>query len=209
MKTTIKLLAIFALMLTTFLQHSSASATEVERFTVQGVGAVFTNTQGCILTNVNVQAYEAVNQFPPENKITTRIVYLIIDQFDTCTNTQLLYAEGNAPVAKKDFRLAGNLDSATLNTTVALVDLQSGATFDVFVNLTWTAIGPLTRSGNNNNNQNHSPECKIHARYKDTYRPAEASGTVSDGTTNFTPEPSLVADFFTVKAGSQFIGCDF
>jgi hypothetical protein len=209
MKTAIKLLAVFALLLTTFLQHSAASATEVEKFTFQGVGAVFASTQGCILTNVNVQAYEAVNQFPPENKITTRIVYLLIDQFDTCTNTQLLYAEGNAPVAKKDFRLAGNLDSATLKTTVTLVDSQFGATFDVFVNLTWTAVGPITRSGNNTNNQNHSPECKIHARYKDTYRPAEASGTVSDGTTNFTPEPSLAADFFTVKAGSQFIGCDF
>src|SRR5215210_1709726 len=98
MKTAIKLLAVFALMLTTFLQHSAASATEVEKFTVQGVGTVFTSTQGCIITNVNVQAYEAVNQFPPENKITTRIVYLLIDQFDTCTNTQLQYAEGNAPV---------------------------------------------------------------------------------------------------------------
>lgn len=208
MKTTIKLLAVLALMLTTFLQHSTASATEVSRFTLQGFGAFLTSTQGCIKTDVYVSAAETVNQYPPEHKISARTVYLTIDRFDTCTNTQLLYAQGSAPVAKKDFQLSGNLDSGTLNTTVTLVDLQSGATFDVFVNLSWTAVGPLTREPNQNMHS-HLPECKIHARYQSTYRPAEVSGTVSDGTTNFTPEPSLVADFVTVKAGDQFIGCDF
>jgi hypothetical protein len=34
-----------------------------------------------------------------------------------------------------------------------------------------------------------------------TFRDATASGTVSDGTTNFTPEPAVFADMGSVKQG--------
>lgn len=168
--------------------------------------AFFSSTEGCVVTDVYVLAREEVSKNPPETRISTLAVHLLLSQFDTCTNTQLLAGIGDTPVAREDFRLAGNLESATLSTTVSLLDLESGTTFDALVNLAWTAFGPLTRESTSF--RYHTPDCKIHTRLQGTMRLAEASGTVSDGTTNFTPEPSLQAQLFTSKSGEMSVGCN-
>jgi hypothetical protein len=45
------------------------------------------------------------------------------------------------------------------------------------------------------------PGFKVLKRFDGTGRPAAASSTVSDGTTNFTPEPALVAELGSIRQG--------
>jgi hypothetical protein len=213
MKTTIKLLAVIALVLVAFGQHSTASAGGgaggIDYFKSKGANALFSSTDpsGCIVTDVFVFAGEEVFQSPPGPRSAAPRASLFISQYDFCTGTQLLAADGFALLADSDLQVSSKLESATLNATVNVFDFVSGTSFDVFVDLTWTGIGPLSRQ--NSHSHFHSPGCTFNNHSNGTFRSAEASGSVSDGATNFTPEPSLGIDIFSVKGGSVTIGCGF
>jgi hypothetical protein len=206
MRTTIKLLAVLALALTTFMQHSTASAATVFKFRGETASAFFSSTDGCIATDVFISATEGVSQNPPGKGDPISQAFIFISQYNFCTDTLLLNAEGFALLSNADFDVSGKLDLATLNTTINVFDFVSNTSFDIFIDLTWTGIGPLSRQSNNSHF--NTPGCKIHSRFRGTFRSAEASGTVSDGTTNFTPEPSLGADLGLVKSGDVVIGCN-
>jgi hypothetical protein len=75
----------------------------------------------------------------------------------------------------------------------------------VSVDLTWTAVGPLIRY--HDVTHSREPGCKINSHLTGYSRPAEASGTISDGTTNFTPYVSSWANLDLVRSGTVTIGC--
>lgn len=206
MKTTIKLLAVIALMLATFSQHSTASAASVFKFRGESVSAFFSSIDGCVETNVFVSATEGNFQSSPGRPSPVSDLFLFISQYDFCTDTLLLSADAFAVLSDEEFEVARKLASATLITTVTAFEHVSETPFDVSVDLTWTAVGPLSRQ----NNKSHfsTPGCKILSRFKGSSRFAEASGSVSDGTTNFTPEPSVDAFITSAKSGDVVIGCN-
>ena len=205
MKTTLKLLMVLVLALTTFMQHSSASAASTFKFRDEGAFAFFSSVDGCILTDVSIFASDSNSQTPPGPGSPSSGTGLFISQYNLCTGEQLLGAEGFAPLADPDFQISGRFESATLSATVSVFDYVSGNTFDVFVDLTWTGVGSLSREGFKF--RSHLPGCKVHTRFRGTFRSAEVSGTVSDGTTNFTLEPGSGAISLT-KGGDVVIGCN-
>jgi hypothetical protein len=103
------------------------------------------------------------------------------------------------------------LDAATLATTVSLTDYSScfdpscvGQPYgDVSVNLTWTATGPATRV--HDVSTVHAPGFTTTSHFSGTFRPATASGTISDGTTNFALLPLQFAQIASVSNGTVTI----
>lgn len=207
MKTTFRLLIGLMFALATFMQNSSVSATEIFKFRGDSVNAFFTNTDGCIETSVFVAATEGVSQNPPRPGSPVSQVALFISQFDFCTGTLLVSAESFSSVPEADFQVSKKLEQATLNTTVTVTNFASDppASFDVFIDLTWTGTGILSRQSNKSHFKN--PGCIIHNRFHGTSRTAEASGSVSDGTMNYTPQPSVEAFIVSAKSGTVIIGC--
>jgi hypothetical protein len=173
-----------------------------------GAEAYFTSVDpsGCIVTDVGVFVRDENFQNPPGSGSPSSWVFLSISQYDYCRNTQLLYADGFTSLAEADFQTTRRLDWATLNTTVTVYNYTSDEFFDVYVDLTWTGSGPLSRQ--NSHFHSHSPGCNINSHFSGTFRFAEASGTVSDGTTNFAAEGSDFAQIFSAKSGDVYVGCN-
>jgi hypothetical protein len=189
MTTTIKLLAVFALAVVSFSQHTTAWAGDNMETKTSSAEAFFSSVDpsGCITTFVWVFAGEPSSQ-----------AGLIIRQYDACTFTLLLDAYGSAELADPEFQVAvGNLASATLETTVNTYDYVSGSSFDVYVDLTWTGIGTPNRY--TSNSQWHDQNCHEISHHHGVSRTAEASGTISDGQTDFAPGPSVEARLYLDK----------
>jgi hypothetical protein len=193
--------------LATFVQHSSASALEHFKFKGESVLSIFTSTDGCIQTQVFVAATQGVSRSLPGPGNPVTEVALFILQEDICTDTRLISAESLSAIPAADFQVDKKLAQAILNTTVTATDYAADppASFDVSIDLTWTATGPLTRA--NDNTHFHTPGCVINNRIHGTSRTAEASGSVSDGTTNYITGPSTQALTMSSNNGVLIIGC--
>jgi hypothetical protein len=205
MKTTIKILIILALALATFGQHSSASAGSNYKFRGDTADAYFSSFDGCVYTDVYVFASDGISQSPPGRGGTSSGTSVSIYKFDSCSETQLLAADGFVSLAASAFQVSSKLGSAKLSATVPVYDYVSGLNLNVSVNLTWTGSGSISRQSYRS--QYNSPGCKTHSSFSGTWRSAEVSGSVSDGTTNYTPVP-FGGSIASVKQGDLFIGCN-
>lgn len=199
---------IFALTLAAALALPSTAwgAGFIARIRGDRVDAFFsrTDSSGCIVTDVFVSGSDTldINHFPPgpSGSSSFSFVFIGISQFDSCTGTQLLAADCPASLTDQDFQVIGvKLDSATLNATVGCFDSVSNLPFDVLVDLDWTAIGD--RMLQSSHIHIRTPGFMVHDNSTGTFRSAEASGSVSDGMINFTPDPSLDANIASVKEG--------
>jgi hypothetical protein len=212
MKSTLKLLATLALVLATFSQYTATRAAPNYGFTFKGLStdASFfsTDPSGCISTGVFVFGLDQALRYPQsENKQPVPQVSVSLYQSNTCTETQLVSAHGEALLGKHDFVVAGNLDSASLSAaTVHMFDYQTGTPFDISVNITWKAVGPVNRQ--NSQYTYNFQNCHANSHYQGTMRFAEATGIVSDGSTNFTPSSSSNAQISSSKSGDVSSGCE-
>ena len=199
MKFTIKLLIMPVLLLATFSPQTAASA-EMNRFQGHSADAYFytTDASGCIQTSVILETGEDI------------IVNIQLFRYDICQNQSLIDAympiSARKQLTKSELKYSGNLDSATLKTTVQLFDYTGNLT-SVSIDLTWIGTGEITKS------QDHytyspSPGCHINFLLQEESRSASASGTVSDGTTNFTPEPADQANLYFARRTATSEGCD-
>lgn len=191
-----------------FVLQSPASAGGIFKFRGEGASAIFTSVDGsgCVWTDVYVNPNEGIFQSPPGKGSPSSGVYMFITQYDSCTATQLIAAEGFASLADPDFQVFGNLSSATLNATVTLFDYVSETSFDVFVDLTWNGTSSVIRESSRYHFS--APGCKFKSRFNGSFRPAVATGTVSDGLTNYTPDPSWGYDIYNARSGEIYIGCN-
>ena len=210
MKPMIKLLAAFALLLATFGQPSTASAGDVSTFKWGSVTAYFPFTSidpsGCLITSATVGGVEERLHTPPGKASTSGLVYVQVSLFNLCTDTRVLNAFGSAPLPTSDLKITGNLSSVTLTTTVNVFDQISGTFFDVFIDLTWRGTGEIIRD--RTHDVFNFEGCHFNIRDDLASRSAQASGTISDGTINFTPEPSISATIFAWQGGEVSHGCD-
>lgn len=131
--------------------------------------AYFHHTEGCLYTTVIVLTGEEF------------LYSLSILQYDECQNQALLMAYGIKHLSKSEIQYLGNLKSVTLTATVPMVDIYNNLSFDGGINLTWTGTGDILVNG------------------KEKYRESPASGTVSNGMINFTPQPATGAAIFLYK----------
>src|SRR5688572_23422736 len=182
MRATIKLLAIFALMLGTFSQHTAASAQAPEKTLLVSASFSSTDPSGRIVTSVDVFAFEPVSSGKPGQGSPESTIHLIIVQRDAQTGTLLMRAsESFFGLAEPDLQISGNLKSAKLNTTLTVFDSVSGTSFDVTINLKWTATGPRIIDNLNFRDITPGPACNEIENARTASRSAEASGTISFG----------------------------
>ena len=211
MKTTIKLVGVLILLLATFGKGITASAGGggggTFKLKGQTATAHFSNVDqsGCIYTDVYIYASEEVVSTQPGPGTPSSGASVSIYQFDTCTGTQLLGADGFVPLTESDFQVSKKLESAGLNTTVTVFDYLSGSSHNVSVALNWSAISPIGRQ----TSQSHYQFAGCHQKYNSngTFRFAQVSGSVSDGVTDFAASPFADATISSVKTGSVSTGC--
>ncbi|HWP92993.1 MAG TPA: hypothetical protein VNN20_12440 [Thermodesulfobacteriota bacterium] len=125
--------------------------------------------------------------------------YITVVQYDYCAGTYL-YADGYSELAGKDFQINKKLISATVDTTIEVYDYYTGNSFPVNVSINWTGSGDIYSGKYHSHFQGFGYSSNYRSNGSSRY--AEASGTVSDGTTNFTPEPSSYAYMDSASYGS-------
>ena len=123
---------------------------------------------------------------------------------------------GYAELTPEQFQLVGNFDSATLSAVVNVCEFEGKDggppappppepnCFDVTVDLTWTGTGAVQTSSGKSSFRFDG--CRVRSTFSNSFRSASAAGAVSDGTTNFTPNPSDFADMSTFSFKDTFIG---
>lgn len=174
------------------------------RFTGQFAEAFFSSVDetGCVVTDVFVAAVDGRSKEAGTPEVSSQ-AFPFISRFDQCTGTQLLAAEGFPILAEPEFQIDRRLTTATLETTIEVFDFVSGTSFPVDVSVSWEGTGDRVRV--KDHSQVKAPGFKLNARFDATFRSAEASGTIWDGTTNFTPEPAVFADMASVKVGELIV----
>ena len=209
MRNTIKLLAVFALMLGTFSQHTAASAGPRQKYRNVSTFIFSYDPSGCISTTVSVFAYEQVILGRPSPGSSDSAVHLLITQFDTCEGRTLRSVDAFSSLADSDLQISGNLGSATLNTTINVYDSVSNSYSDLLIDLTWTGTGSLLHYNRHYKDIWPGAGCKELYHSNEALRYAEASGTVSDGTTNFASgssyDPSTY--LFSNNYAELLVGC--
>jgi hypothetical protein len=122
--------------------------------------------------------------------------YVAVSRYDYCTETYL-YADGST--TQVNLQVGNKLDAASLIATIPVYDYYNDVSFDLAVNLAWTATGPASTSSNHSTFR--GPGYKNVSTFRGTFRPAEATGSISDGTTNFAPNASYWAEIDNIKSG--------
>ena len=194
------LLSLVAFAFSTSAPTARAASGKSVQFKFHGLSAVafFDNLSpdGCIDTFVDVDGSQN-----PVGKQTFSSADVFIGKFDNCMGTLLLLAFGST--FNPTFQVSNKLDSASLSATISVFDEVSGTTFNVSVSTTWMATGPLSHEIGSFHF--HTKNFIENFHFNDAFRDASASGTVSDGTTNFTPSPSVFAQTASFKSGDVTI----
>ena len=204
MKTAIKFVAVLAMLLISLSQPITALAAESAQYSGMGADAYFSNIDGCINTDTFVQGLDF--QYKKPSSEPESYVYLTVSQYNSCTGESIMYVEGFTWVAESDFQVSQKQDTATLTATVSGYDWVSQSNVELYVDLAWTAEGPVTRTKTNEHYK--FPGCHIHEKFTQLTRTGVAYGSVSDGEMNYTPQPSWKASVWEFKSGSVYVGCE-
>lgn len=139
-----------------------------------GVDAFWFYTDGCIETFVGVFGVAGTS------------VGAQLSQRDICTNQLLLDAFTGQGQIQPDDALTVNpgLSKAELHATVTVTDSISGMSFPLYIDLVYDRVGGKGDCSSNPEGPHPPPE-----GVKDIVCSAVATGTVSDGSTNYTPIP--------------------
>lgn len=189
---------------------STASAdvplTGFERFA--DAGAEFSSDVGGVQTQTFVFASDQAVSDPFFGSFEGSFVEIGISQFDPGNprnprDDTFHSFFGFAELAPEQFQLSSDLSAATLNAVVTVCEGPSDC-FDVSIDLTWSPTGEV-RVGSGRANERFNG-CKIHTTFSNSFSDATAAGTVSDGTTNFTPNASDFGHLGSFDAERSFIG---
>jgi hypothetical protein len=179
------------------LAEQPASAADTSRLQFRGRDATTSSETvdgtGCRSTSLYIQATEFAQRVPGDPTLAGGpFVGVFLRQqdncdIDACGNPRtLLDANGFFPLPAGALAIEKNLGSARLHTTVLVTDFVSGSELPLTIDLTWTATGPRSMQ------EQHFVDVLSDQRIVNSSigfsRSASASGTVTDGQTNFTPE---------------------
>ena len=173
------------------------------------VNATFSvlDPSGCTETDTFVSANLPSYQQLPGKPVTTGVASVSIFEYDSCTDTTILDATGlTEALPAGALQVSKQLDHASLTMTLPMTDIDTGATFDVDVNVDWVGTSDIYRDDVNSNDL-YGKGCHVLNRWKGSGRTADASGSVSDGATNYTPTMTQNAEIGFVIDGFEVIGC--
>jgi hypothetical protein len=171
-------------------------------YTSRGNGAdsiwvTSTDETGCISTYTNVGVGDTVAHTQPGAPAEYIGAWVGIYTYDWCQGIWPTNMNGNVMLSDGQFTIDKKLNQATLNATIPVYDEQTGITKYLDVNLTWTGIGDIERI--NNTVTINEPGFKYTSHLNGQFRQARVSGSISDGTTNYTAGQSLSAQIHAAK----------
>jgi len=168
-------------------------------------GFVSTDPTGCVETDVFVSANSGTEQDHP-GTLRYGVASVSVFVYDVCTDTVVRQAVGlDDALEAGQFQVSQQLDHAVLDATIEVTDIDTGASYPMTVDVTWTGTSDITRNHSNTNDL--FPGCHVINRWKGSGRDAVAAGVVSDGSSNLTPEASQGAEIGYVVDGFEIIGC--
>ena len=191
---------------------AAATRASAETFDVKGAGATtdpfFARDRGggCVVTSVRLGVFEEVTRRggPPAP---SSMIFLSVYKANECTGEVLLSADANRALADGDFVVQGNLERATLATSVDARDQVCGCTIPIEVDLTWTAIGPVDASRVHERSVPPGGSAGLRSGVSAS-RQATAVGTISDGSANFVQDAISIDHISTYESGT-IIRTDF
>jgi hypothetical protein len=157
-----------------------------------------TDGSGCVFVGAWVDANIGRSQSPPGRGSLDGVVNINFIQYDGCNSVYLIWAAGWEYLTGQELTVSGS--SARLIKDVQVWDDVSQSLYWVTVDLAWSPTGPAVRQSDHEHVQ--WPGFNLNYRWSGTYRPAEATGSISDGVTNFTPETSFDGNFGTGRTMS-------
>jgi hypothetical protein len=163
-------------------------------------GAVFgtTDPSGCVFSQVRVGAVDGRVKQAGQPTSPSQ-VYVLVSEYNACTDTGLLAAAGQASLPADTFVVDGQLNTARLVTTAAVYDYVSETTKTVTIDVAWTATGGAVREKGGETTR--SEDFLVKERFDATVRGATAAGTVSvDGGPNRTPESAAGAQMRSIRS---------
>jgi hypothetical protein len=198
-----KFLSLLLLALTSVGLPALANAGDVFLIKERAAIAQFSTIEGSIETIAFLVAAEERLHNPPNVKSSGPFALVEIVKFDTstpCGRTLLMDAFGSVSLADQDFQIDRQLTSAALNPiTIPVQDSVSGGTFNIEVAMSWTGFGETARE--KNRSQLLVSSLSFKSRFEGVFREASASGTISDGTTNYATFPLDFAELDSIKSG--------
>jgi hypothetical protein len=166
-----------------------------------------TDPLGCIESVFDIfGSEERLKDEQPGAPSTTGFALVIVTQFDQCTGTFLRDLIGEITSDAIEFDITGNLSAATLQATIPVLDSNTGAEFQMTLNVTWTGFGPIFSTKENVRLKTPALLQIFHSKAK--IREADTSGTASLDGESFTLEPLSPGQFGHVKRGSLIVQFD-
>jgi hypothetical protein len=192
-----------ALVLSAAVSTARATASTTQQITwtqSQTMVAVWQYQSDCDMTQVVVDGVIGRVRINGTRSVSA-FASVSISRYDTCTNTFVILVSSCCASLSGTMQINAGLTSARMTGTFPdLIDFNTGATYTVSVDVAWTASGTASRTESEFTTQ--SPGLVVHSQTQSVEQPAIASGTVSDGTTNYTPQPASFAAMDSSKNGS-------
>ena len=140
--------------------------------------AFFTGTEGCVSTFIGV--YPVSGKDRNTGRVAGGTFSVQFEKFDVCTNT-FLFRGGSAilTLSSEEFTMSPGLNKASMHTSALVCDQISGSCFTVSIDLEYKRAGAPPQVCSTD----------ISPDEETTFCSAVVTGVVSDGTTNFTPQP--------------------
>lgn len=157
------------------------------------------DSSGCVYTDVLLYGVDGRVKFGPGKPDAESAAVAIVDRYDACADKELLGAFGYATLTPGQFQIDSQLNEASLTATIELYDYVSDTSFPVSVDMDWVGHGDKVTV--KDHFQMKSSGFKLNYKFSGTFRESTTAGAVSDGTTNFTPEPAVYADMGSLKEG--------
>jgi len=155
----------------------------------------------CMETEAALTVYRVVSKHTSEDLFALDYVLVYITEKNLCTDQTLVSVLGLTQLEKTEFKIATNLISANVNTTVKMQDTVTGVhLFNVELNISWSANGDPIRGVIHDKIWVGDSFFEIHAT--GASRPAIAAGVIFDGAMNLTPSPSYFGEFLNVRQGT-------
>jgi hypothetical protein len=189
-----------------------AHAQRVEVFKLKDLlaDAQFTSldSTGCIQTDVVVFAGSAKIKDTGSPLDVEPMVNVTYSVFNLCNLVLLRSGFGSTSgLVVPNFQMDSGLVAAHASATVPVSDDQNGTTIYLYVDLDWSGFGDILKL--RLKEFVDTPPFSVKMRAKGNYRQATVSGSVTDGTTNFTPAGSLLlGEFQVLSEGSVTIQRD-
>jgi hypothetical protein len=180
------LLAVIILLVGALLTQPAPAAAQNGLDRSFSADAFWSADDGCVNTFVGIYPVFAIGRGssdasgPSGPPSTGTSVSLQIERWDLCTSTPLLRLQGGQFLPEGAFEIDPGLAWAALHATgVVACDSLSGACVSLSISLDYRRIG----------GRGACTEEGVKDGVVTTYCNADVTGTVSDGTTNFTPTP--------------------